>query len=152
MKKIYIILAIMLVKVTALVCGCSATTTITQQPVTTVTKTVTAPQYSTHTMTLTHDNNIGTYPIYLQSNDILHLLWSTGNQTTTNFDITTPSGKGFTFDSSNTLSQTTGADLSGGVKNISPSDLGDGAGYYTMVVGGNGAPVTVEIDYWIESK
>ena len=156
-----IIFAIMLVLVTLFACGCNFTTTIIQPSTTTVTQIVTkseipavttTPPYTTYTMTLSHDKNPGTYPIYLQNNDILHLLWHTENQVEVDLLIVTPSGKGFGFDSEGTLMEGISHDSSGGVGNISTSDLGGGTGYYTLFLDSSGAAANVVIEYWIESK
>jgi len=49
MKRLYFVIAIILVIITLSVCGCSSTTTVTQQPPTTVTQTVTQPFVSPRT-------------------------------------------------------------------------------------------------------
>ena len=159
MKRIFLVVAIVLVIIALSVYGCKSTTTITQQPVTTVTQIVTqsvipttTPQYTTYTMTLSHDKNPGTYPIYLRNNDVLHLIWHTEDQVKVNLLIVTPSDKEFGYDSEWKLMEGITHDSNGGVENISTSDLGSGAGYYTLFLDSSGATANVVIEYWIESK
>jgi len=152
MKKTYLTIAMLLVLVALSVYGCGSTTTITQQPTTTVTKIVTAPQYTTYTMNLTHDNNPGTTKAYLQSSDVLHLIWYTDDQATVALLVFTPSGKSFGLDSNNNFTENYGTSTNGGAKNVNPSDLGSGDGYYTLMVDAGGATANVTINYWIESK
>jgi len=147
-KKIYLVIPISLMIIILSVYGCGSTTTITQQPAIPTT----TPQYTTYTMTLSHDKNPGTYPIYLRNNDILHLIWHTEDQVKVNLLIVTPSDKEFGFDSEWKLMEGITHDSNGGVETISTSDFGSGAGYYTLFLDSSGTAANVVIEYWIESK
>ena len=120
---------------------------------------VLTPDYHTLSFTLEGDGEYS-FPIYLRNNEILHLMWRVENsEYGVWFHILTPSGKPLGFYdnegqyANNTLMEGFTRQMQAGVTQFSPSDYNWGEGYYRMdVASASSTPVTVQVEYWIETK
>lgn len=113
------------------------------------------PGYETVTFTLEPDGD-HMFPVYVKSDQTLHLTWFVKEGEKVWFHILTPSNinLGFYEDgqyANGTLTRDTCQGFPEGRTVFSPSEYGWGEGYYEMFVTSyNTIPLEVEVNYWIE--
>lgn len=150
--------------ITLLLGGAAACTTPQVSAPASTTAPSTPPVYYTHTFIIPANSSYS-FPIYLRNNVILHLMWWVeplrveGGENKVWFHIITPSGKSLGFYekdghyANGTLEEGFCRGMVTGITQFNPSDYDWGEGYYTMYPTNDLAgPVTVRVEYWIETK